>query len=263
ATAMDLARRGADLILVCRDAKKGEATRIEIAGAAGGTDVELMVADLSSQAAIRRLAADFLVTKRPLHLLINNAGVVNLERRLTADGIEETFAVNHLAYFLLTSLLLDRLKASAPARIVNVASEAHKVGPINFDDLGGEQRYRTMRAYGQSKLANIMFTYELARRLDGSGVTVNCVHPGAVSTGLGKNNGRLAQVLIKALALFFKTPEQGAATSIYAASSPQLEGVSGKYLMNCRERRSSKASYDVAAQQRLWKVSEEMTKLSA
>ncbi|MBI3785860.1 MAG: SDR family oxidoreductase [Deltaproteobacteria bacterium] len=261
ATAVALARLGAKLILVCRHPKKGAATQQEIAHQTGNEDVQLILADLSSQAAVRQLAADFLATNQPLHVLINNAGVVNLQRQLTSDGIEEVFAVNHLAYFLLTNLLLDRLKASTPSRIVNVASEAHKVGPINFNDLGGAQRYRTMRAYGQSKLANIMFTYELARRLEGSGVTVNGVHPGAVATGLGKNNGRWAQGLIKALGLFFKTPEQGAATSIYVAASPQVEGVSGKYFLNSRERKTSKASYDVAAQQRLWKVSGEMTGL--
>jgi NAD(P)-dependent dehydrogenase (short-subunit alcohol dehydrogenase family) len=171
--------------------------------------------------------------------------------------------VNHLAYFLLTCLLLDRLKTSAPARIVNVASDAHRFGSMDFDDLGGERSYRTMRVYGQSKLANILFTYELARRLQGTGVTVNCLHPGAVATGLGKNNGGWAKVVIGMLRPFFRTPGSGAATSIYLASSPQVDGISGKYFSNCKEARSSKESYDVAAARRLWEISERMTGLTA
>jgi NAD(P)-dependent dehydrogenase (short-subunit alcohol dehydrogenase family) len=262
ATAIELARRGARLIVVCRDRTRGESLVREIGEQAGSEEVQLMLADLASLQSIRQLAADFLATAQPLHLLLNNAGVVNLQRQLSVDGFEEVFAVNHLAYFLLTHLLLDRLKAGSAARIVNVASDAHKFGgAIDFDDLGSEKSYGTMRVYARSKLANIMFTYELARRLQGTGVTVNCLHPGAVSTGLGKNNGKLAQVLIGFLRPFFKTPEQGAATSIYLASSPAVEGVSGKYFVNSKERRSSKASYDVAAQQRLWKVSEDLTGL--
>lgn len=259
ATAVALAGMGAELVLLCRDQAKGEATIAEIAAKTGNSKVELLPADLASLASVRAAATTFLQSGRPLHVLLNNAGVVNLGRQLTVDGFEEVFAVNHLAYFLLTHLLLDRIKASAPARIVNVASEAHKFGGINFDDLGAEQGFKTMKIYGQSKLANIMFTYALARRLDGSGVTVNAVHPGAVSTGLGKNNGPWAKFLISLLRPFFRSPEQGAATSILVASAPQLAGVSGKYFLNCRERRTSKASYDEAAQERLWRVSAAMT----
>jgi NAD(P)-dependent dehydrogenase (short-subunit alcohol dehydrogenase family) len=265
ATALALARLGATLVLVCRDRGRGEDTIAEIQRQTGNRDVTLMLADLSLQQSIRQLAQDFLATDRPLHVLVNNAGVVNLQRKLTGDGIEEVFAVNHLAYFLLTHLLLDRLTArppaSAPARIVNVASDAHKFSGIDFDNLQGERRYRTMKIYGQSKLANIMFTYELARRLDGSGVTVNCLHPGTVATGLGANNGAVAKVLIKLLATVFRTPESGAATSIYLASSPQVEGISGKYFSNCKPRRSTKISYDVAVQHRLWDISAQLTGL--
>ncbi len=259
ATALALARQEATLILVCRDRGRGEATIAEIRQQTGNRDVTLMLADLSSQQSIRQLAQDFPATDRPLHVLVNNAGIVNLQRKLTVDGLEEVFAVNHLAYFLLTHLLLDRLRASAPARIVNVASTAHRFGGIDFDNLQGERRYRTMNIYGQSKLENIMFTYELARRLAGSGVTVNCLHPGGVATGLGSNNGAWAQRIVKVIGNFMRTPASGAATSIYLASSPQVEGVSGKYFVNSKPRRSSRISYDEAAQRRLWQLSEQLT----
>ena len=262
ATALELARMGADLVLVCRDRVRAHETVAEIRTHSGHHNIEVMLADLSSQQAIRQLAKDYLATDRPLHVLINNAGIVNLHRTLTVDGIEEVFAVNHLAYFLLTNLVLNRLKASAPARIVNVASDAHRFGALNFDELGGERSYRTMRIYGQSKLANILFTYELARRLQGTGVTVNCLHPGAVATGLGKNNGGWARVVIGMLRPFFRTPTSGAATSIYLASAPQVEGVSGKYFNNCKATRSSTASYDAAAARRLWDISAQMTDLN-
>ncbi len=259
ATAMALARQGATLVLVCRDRGRGEATVQAIQQETGNRDVTLLLADLSTQAAIRQAAHDFLATDRPLHVLVNNAGIVNLQHQLTTDGIEEVFAVNHLAYFLLTLLLLDRLKASAPARVVNVASTAHRFSGIDFDNLQGERSYRTMNIYGQSKLENIMFTYALARRLDGSGVTVNCLHPGGVGTGLGTNNGAWAQTISKLIRPFMRSPESGALTSIYLASSPQIEGVSGKYFVRCKAKRSSKISYDEAAQRRLWEISARLT----
>lgn len=260
-TALALARQGARLVLVCRDARRAADTIAQIRAQTGNAHLELLLADLSSQQSIRQLAADYLASGRPLHVLINNAGVVNLRRRLSVDGIEEVLAVNHLAYFLLTNLLLERLVSSAPARIVNVASDAHKFGGMNFDDLQGERHYRVMRIYGQSKLANIMFTYELARRLAGSEVTVNCLHPGAVATGLGRNNGVWARGVVGFLGLFFRTPVAGAATSIYLASSPAVAGVSGKYFSDCRARRSSKASYDEPSQRRLWEISARLTGL--
>jgi NAD(P)-dependent dehydrogenase (short-subunit alcohol dehydrogenase family) len=261
ATAMELARRGATLVLVCRDRRRGEHTVAEIGKTTGHRDVTLMLADLSSQADVRRVAAEFLASERPLHVLINNAGVINLQRTVTVDGIETTFAVNHLAYFLLTNLLLARLQRSAPARIVNVASDAHTFGGLDFDDLGNQRRYRAMRVYGQSKLANILFTAELARRIAGSGVTANSLHPGAVATGLGKNNGAWARALIVLLRPFFRTPVNGAATSIHLAASPAVEGVSGQYFANCREKRPSRAARDADAARRLWDVSAEMTGL--
>jgi len=262
ATVLALAGMGATLGIVARDRARGEATVAEIR-AQTGTTADLLLADLSSQASIRELAATILAHYPRIDVLVNNAGVVNLKREETADGIESTFAVNHLAYFLLTNLLLDRLKASAPARIVNVASDAHKfVGGMRWDDLGWEQGYKAMRVYGQSKLANIMFTRELARRLAGTGVTVNAVHPGAVSTGLGKQNGAWAAALIKVLGFFFRTPEQGAATSIHVAASPALAGVSGRYFANAMEARPSAAAEDDAAARRLWELSSRMTGLA-
>jgi NAD(P)-dependent dehydrogenase (short-subunit alcohol dehydrogenase family) len=261
-TALALARAGAELGLVCRDAGRAEDTVRAICDATGSTAVEVFLGDLASQEAIRQVAAALLARYPRIDLLVNNAGVVNLQRQTTVDGIEQTFAVNHLAYFLLTLLLLDRLRASAPARIVNVGSDAHKfVSGINFDDLGFASGYKSMRVYGHSKLANLMFTTELARRLEGSGVTVNCVHPGAVATGLGKNNGRAASVLIRLLAPFFRTPDKGAATTLHVATSPALDGVSGRYFASSREARPSAAAGDRAAAERLWDLSAHLTGL--
>jgi retinol dehydrogenase 12 len=238
-TAVELARMGAELYLVYRDQARADQTVAEIRNRTGNENIHLLQADLGSQKQIRAAAAEFLATGKPLHVLINNAGLGNTKRQVAEDGIEMVLAVNHLAYFLLTMLLLDRLTQSAPARIVNVASEAHRFGTIKFDDLNGERRYRTLGAYGQSKLANILFSYELARRLEGTRVTVNCLHPGGIASGLWTNNGPLAQFIMKAGSLFLKTPEQGAQTTIYLASSPQVEGVTGKYYSNCREKTSS------------------------
>jgi NAD(P)-dependent dehydrogenase (short-subunit alcohol dehydrogenase family) len=262
AAAIDLARMGARLTLVCRDARKGEDTVAEIRGKTANKAVDLMIADLSSQASIRALAREFLARPDPLHVLINNAGVFNLSRTLTADGIETVFAVNHLGYFILTMLLLERIKQSAPARIVNVASGVHSSGTIDFDDLGLERKYGAMRSYAQSKLANILFTYELARRLEGSGVTVNCLHPGAVATGLGKNNGAIARTLASSVGLFLRSAGRGAETVVYLASSPEVEGVTGKYFVDCKPRESSKESNDSNVAARLWDLSARMTGLA-
>ncbi len=258
-TAIALAGMGMRLALVCRDPARGDATVAAIRARTGSTAVTLHRADLGVQADIRRVAAELLAQCPRIDLLVNNAGIVNLRHEKTADGIEAVFATNHLAYFLLTLLLLPRLRESAPSRIVNVASDAHRIGRIDFDDLGSERKYKAMRVYGTSKLANILFTYELARRLAGSGVTVNCVHPGAVATRLGQNNGRVATLLTKMLAPFFRTPAQGAATSIRVATDPALAAVSGWYFANAREKRSSRASYDEAVARRLWDVSAELT----
>lgn len=261
-TAIALARGGAELGLVCRDPARAEATMRAIRDETGSTAVEVFLGDLASQAAIRHVADAILARYPRIHLLVNNAGIVNLQRQTTEDGIESVFAVNHLAYFLLTHLLLERLRESAPSRVVNVGSDAHKfVKGINFDDIGFGEAYKSMRVYGHSKLANLLFTFELARRLDGSGVTANCVHPGAVATGLGKNNGTIATLLIRTLAPFFRTPDKGAATTLYVATSPALENVTGCYFANRRETRSSAASHDRDAAQRLWDLSANLTGL--
>ena len=257
ATALGLARMGATLVLVARDQARGEAARSEIASLSGNSAVDLLLADLSSQQSIRRLVADFGQRYPHLHVLINNAGLFSLRRRVTVDGMELTFAVNYLAPFLLTNLLLDMLKASAPARIVNVASDAHEEGYIRLDRLQSERGYRPMRAYGQSKLALVLLTYELARRLEGSGVTVNALHPGFVATNIGQTG--LGPVG-RAAAKFFLSrkgirPEEGAKTSIYLASSPDVEGITGKYFVKSVPRRSAPISYDEALQRQLWEES--------
>ena len=219
-------------------------------------------ADLSSQAEVRRLAAEVLDAYPRLDVLVNNVGGFWATRHVTADGLERTFAVNHLAAFLLTELLLDRLKASAPARVVTVSSGAQSMGTIDFEDLQGERNYSGQTAYNQSKLANVMFTYELARRLDGSGVTATVLHPGVVRTGFGAEDPSLIfKVLVPLWRPFMKTPQQGAATSIYLASSPKVEGVTGTYFANGRPQSSNKASYDTAAAARLWQVSADLVGL--
>ena len=263
ATALGLANMGATVIVVGRDRSRGEAVVAEIKQKSNNDAVDLMLADLSSQASIRRLAEDLKDRYQQLHVLINNAGVFISKRTVTVDGIETTFAVNHLAPFLLTSLLLDVLKASAPARIINVTSSGERSGTINFDDLQGEGRYSGIRAYNQSKLAMILWTYELARKLEGTGVTANCVHPGVVVTNLGRGSSGSFGLLLRLMRPFFSSPEKGAETSIYLASSPEVEGVSGKYFAKKAEAKSSERSYDAATARRLWQVSAEMTKLPA
>lgn len=261
-TARELAKMGATVVMVCRSQERGQAAQAEIKAASHNDSVDLMLADLSSQAAIRRLAQSFKEKYQQLDVLVNNAGAVFMQRRLSEDGLEMTFALNHLGYFLLTNLLLDVIKASAPARIVNVSSEAHRGRKINFDDLQGEQSYSGYNDYGQSKLANILFTYELARRLEGSGVTVNCMHPGFVGSNFARNNGLLARVAMTLLRPFARSPEKGAETAVYLASSPQVEGVSGHYFIDKEEATSSPESYDEAVAQRLWQVSMELTGLT-
>lgn len=263
ATAHELAARGANLGVVCRNREKGERTVESIRRQSPDATVQLFQADLESQEQIRGLAAALLEAYPEIHVLVNNAGVVNLGYSETVDGIETTFAVNHLAYFLLTNLLIDRLRASAPARIVNVASDAHKfVSAMNFDDLGFKEKFASMRVYGHSKLANILFTRELARRLEGSAVTVNAVHPGAVSTGLGGQNGWWAQAIMKILGVFFKAPDRGAETSVFLATSSEVDGVSGRYFANRKELEPAAPARDDQAAERLWTISEEMTGLA-
>ena len=256
ATALGLAALGARVAITGRDRARAEVAAIEIRTATGNPDVDAFGADLSSQAEVRRLAAEVLDAYPRLDVLVNNVGGYWASRHVTADGLEHTFALNHLAAFLLTNLLLDRLKASAPARIVTVSSNAQSLGTIDFEDLQGERRYSGQDAYNQSKLASVMFTYELARRLAGTGVTANVLHPGVVNSGFGAEDpSRIFKFLVPFWRPFMKTPQQGAATSIYLASSPEVEGVTGTYFADGRPQTSNRASYDVAAAARLWQVS--------
>jgi retinol dehydrogenase 14 len=262
ATALGLAALGAHLAVVGRDHPRTAAAAEEIRGAAGRGHVEVFTADLSSQTEVRRLAGEVLDRLPGIDVLVNNAGGYWHNRHLTADGLEHTFALNHLAPFLLTNLLLDRLKLSEAGRVVTVSSNAEAMGRIDFDDLQGEGTYSGSSAYGQSKLANVLFTYELARRLSGSAVTANTLHPGIVRTSFGAEDpGRTQRLAVPVMKLFMRTPAQGAATSIHLASSPELDHQSGLFFANRKPKKSSRASYDEAAAARLWQVSAELVGL--
>jgi NAD(P)-dependent dehydrogenase (short-subunit alcohol dehydrogenase family) len=259
-TARELALAGATVIVVGRDPSKGRDTVAEIAAKAGGERAAFLQADLSTQAEVRRLAREISERWDGLDVLLNNAGAMYRTRRESADGIEMTLAVNHLSYYLLSRLLFDRLKAAAPARIVNVASGAHRRARLRLDDIQSRRRYRPIEVYANTKLCNILFTYELARRIEGSGVTANCLHPGFVATEIGPAHGvvpGLVWTLVTKVAAL--PPEEGAKTSIHAAAAPELEGVNGKYFDKCRPVASSQASHDRETQRRLWDMSAELT----
>ena len=259
ATAIGLAKLGATAVIVSRDRAKGEASLAEIRSTSGNQNVELMLADLSSLQSVRDLARDFAVKYRQLHVLVNNAGIFLPKRIRTVDGLEATFATNHLGHFLLTMLLIDTLKSNAPSRIINVTSSVHYRSKINFEDLQGEKKYGGFRAYGQSKLANVLFTYELARRLEGTGVTANALHPGVVRTGFGTDVFGVMAVALRIQAPFVMSAAKAAKAAIWLASAPELQTVTGKFFSKGKEKRSSKESYDVEAAQRLWEISEELT----
>jgi retinol dehydrogenase 14 len=263
ATAVGLARLGARVGITGRDMARAEAAAAEIRAAANNAAVDAFAADLSSQAEVRRLAREVLDRYPRLNVLVNNVGGFWAHRHVTADGLEHTLALNHLAPFLLTTLLLERLKASAPARIVTVASGAHTAGRLDFDDLQGEQKYSGQHAYNASKLANVMFTYELARRLHGSGVTATVLHPGVVRTAFGaEDQAAFFTILSPLIRPLLKTTAQGAATSIYLASSAQVEGVTGGYYSNSKPKKSSRSSYDSTAARHLWEVSTDLVGLT-
>jgi NAD(P)-dependent dehydrogenase (short-subunit alcohol dehydrogenase family) len=260
ATAEGLAELGASLVLVCRRREDGEAVSREIA-AKGRPAPDTVGGDLSSQASIRQAASEIQVRYPRLHVLINNAGIISRRREVTVDGLEMQFAVNHLAYFLLTNLLLPQLRAGAPSRIVNVSSGAHSHATLDFADLQSERDYDPKEVYSRTKLANILFTYELARRLGMTGVTVNCLTPGVVATRmLGDYMGAPRGSGVNST--FGASPAEGAETSIYLASSPDMEGVTGKYFMGKKPAVSSRESHDEAAARRLWEVSARLTGLS-
>jgi NAD(P)-dependent dehydrogenase (short-subunit alcohol dehydrogenase family) len=243
----------------------GKATAQALAQMAvtGNQNVDWLLADLSSQQDIRHLAAEFKSKYSQLHVLINNAGGTFMTRQLSVDGIEMTFALNHLAYFLLTNLLLDTIMASAPARIINVSSDAHSGGKIEFDNLQGERSYSGIGPYGNSKLANILFTTELARRLERTGVTVNALHPGLVSTGFGKNNpGLIMKIMGVVIPLIARSPEKGAATSIYLVSSPAVQNTTGKYFVDCKVTQPAPQATDSAVARKLWNVSAKIVHLA-
>jgi len=264
ATAIRLAALGARVGITGRDQARTEAAAVGIRAAAGSPAVDAFAADMSVQAGVRRLAAQVLDAYPRLDVLVNNVGGFWAHRHVTADGLEHTFALNHLAPFLLTSLLLDRLTASAPARVVTVSSGAHAGGRIDFDDLQGERNYSGQRAYSQSKLANVMFTYELARRLAGTGVTATVLHPGVIRTSFGaEDQAAYFAVITRVARPFMKTPARGAATTVYLASSPEVEGITGRYYANRKPKNSSKASHDTAAAARLWQVSAGLANMTA
>lgn len=263
ATAIGLARLGARVGIVGRDAARAEAAAADIRSISGDGAVDVFIADVSSQAEVRRLAAEVLEAYPRLDVLVNNVGGFWAHRHVTADGLERTLAVNHLAAFLLTELLLERLKASAPARIVTVSSGAQSMGRIDFDDLQGKAAYSGQRAYNQSKLANVMFTYELARRLEGTGVTANVLHPGVTRTDFGaEDQARYFAWMSGLVRPFMKSPARGAETPIHLASSPDVEGLSGRYFANRRARESNRTSYDRESATRLWQVSAELVGLA-
>jgi retinol dehydrogenase-14 len=257
ATALGLAKLGARVVMVCRAEARGEAARQDIIKGSGNSKVELLIADLSSQSDVYTLAETFKQRFDKLHVLINNAGVYLRERHLSKDGLEQTFSVNYLAPFLLTNLLLERLQASVPARIINVAGAYHRQGRIHFDDLQLARAYTGTAANNQSQLARVLFTYELARRLEGTGVTVNCLHPGSVRTDIMRDIPKyLLEIANTVLRPFFISPERGAETILYLAASPEVENTSGKYFVNKRTVNSSRASYDAELAKKLWTMSE-------
>jgi NAD(P)-dependent dehydrogenase (short-subunit alcohol dehydrogenase family) len=261
-TAIGLARQGARTVIVSRSRDKGLAAVEQIREAAGVEQVDLVVGDLGSRAQIRALAEELLERYPAIHVLVNNAGLWMTERVINPDGLETTFAVNHLGPFLLTNLLLERLVASAPARIVNVSSEGHRQGRLALDDLAAERGYGKIKAYCDSKLCNVLFTAELARRLEGTGVTANSLHPGVVNTNLGSNSkGVIRWVFDYVGPLFFTTPAKGARTSIHVATDPALDGVSGRYFRSSRQVKPSRAARVEADARRLWEVSAELCEL--
>jgi retinol dehydrogenase 14 len=264
ATAIGLATLGARVGIVGRDLARAESAAADLRAASGNPAVDAFAADMTSQAEVRRLAVAVLGAYPQLHVLVNNVGGFWAHRHPTADGLERTFALNHLAPFLLTNLLLDRLKASAPARVVTVSSGAQSMGRIAFDDLQGARNYSGQRAYNQSKLANVMFTNELARRLEGTGVTANSLHPGVVRSNFGaEDQARWFAIMSPVILPLLKTPAQGAQTSIYLASSPDMDGVTGRFFANRKPKTANKLAYDADTLAKLWNVSADLVGLPA
>ncbi len=261
ASAVALAAMGANVVVVGRNPERGEAAVEEIKAQSHSGSVELMLADLSVQSEVRKLAEEFLGRHDRLDVLANNAGLVQSKRTETPDGIETTLAINHLAPFLLTNLLIERLEQSAPSRVITVSSEAQRWGNMEFEDIQSRRKYRGFPVYGMTKLANIMFTYELAERLSSTDVSANCLHPGSVGTNFGQNNRGPMALFFRTFKPFMRSPEQGADTLIWLSSSPEVAGVSGKYFSDRKEIKAKKVAYDPAARRRLWEISEDLTGL--
>jgi len=257
--AFELAKRGANVVMACRSKDRGEHARSEIIKASKSEKVELMMVDLKSMETVRNLVTEFKKKHNKLHVLINNAAIIPSNRHITVDGLEEQFEVNHLSHFLLTHLLLDVIKASAPSRIINVSSGIHRMAKIDFENLQGEKKYKAFKIYGVTKLLNIYFSNELARRLEGNGVTVTSFSPGFCSTRLSRESSGFSQWFVRRIA---KSAENGARTGVYLAVSPDIEKVTGKYFINLKEVKSSERSYDQEIGKRVWKISEEMTGLT-
>ncbi|MFX0039255.1 MAG: SDR family oxidoreductase [Promethearchaeota archaeon] len=256
-TAKALAKMNATVVMLCINKERGEKAQKQIINQTGNKNVDLILCDLSSPVSIRKFVSEFKNKYQNLHVLINNAGVMLKKRTLSVDGFDVNFAVHLFGPFLLTNLLLDLLKRSAPSRIINVASAAHKRAKIDFEDLQSKSnKYSLFRVYGISKLGTVLFTYELSRKLEGTGVTANAVHPGLVNTNLGRDQSKFSQWFARK---FFKSPEEGAETSIYLASSPEVEGITGKYFIDKEPRLSSEESYNEEYAKRLWEICEEMT----
>jgi len=257
AAAEGLAAQGANVAIVGRSASRTKAAEALIrASAASGVEVSTHLADLASQAAVRKLAADIVARYGKLDVLVNNAGAMHTTRQVSADGIELTWAVNHLAPFLLTKLLLDRLKASAPSRVITTASDAHLGATIPFDDLNAERSYRGFGRYKETKLANILFTSELARRLEGSNVTAHSFHPGLVASGFNRNNGLLMDMAMLLLRPISRNVQKGAETLVWLATSSEVVGTTGRYHVDMHSRLPSPQAQDIAAARRLWEISE-------
>ena len=261
--ARELASMGARVVIVGRNAAKTDAAVQRIIDETGNPAVERLLADLSSQQEVRRVASEALERLPRLDVLLNNAGAIFLSNRRSVDGLEMTFALNHIGYFLLTTLLLDRLRESPPSRIINVSSSSHwHPGRFNLEDLPKPGSNRGYRAYGRSKLCNILFTYELARRLEGTDITVNALHPGLVQTNIARNNGLLGRVVNFFIGARGVDADKGAETLVYLAASPEVEEVTGKFFVDCRAVPSSALSYDTDLAACLWDMSERLTGMS-
>ena len=258
--AKQIALMGAEIVFIARNQTKANQLK-ETIKSLTGRETTSIIADLSSQSEVKKAAEEFLSLNKPLHILLNNAGIMNTSRRETVDGLEEVFSVNHLAYYTLTLLLMDKLIACGPGRIVNVASGAHMfIKEINFEDLQSEKEYKTMHVYGQSKLANILFTRELSNKVQGKGITVNCLHPGFVNTGIGSNNSpTLGRILMALARPFSRKTDKGAETSIFLCTSPEVEGLSGEYYVDCEVSKISGPAKSKDNAEKLWNISSKLT----